>query len=301
MLDMYQMQRGAAANVYGEDLQAQHDYAYQQLAQQMAEARLKATPELLKTPGGASLLGPGGIPGMGQDTDPGVMQDAMTRANAAVAAENLQKSGTGLNQLSQGGYGTTPQTASGVTGLPIPAYSGPALAQAATIRGQYQLAGDRIKAAAGGGGGAPITEEGTDPETGQKVSFRGGGKISDKAFNDAKSRYTVPIDRQLPPPALPGGTTVAPSDTTTKPAATPTTQPGTGSGGGGTPRNMQAGANAVQQMVLANQDKLESVFGKDGAADIARGIKANNNMPVVALDPKGYNGWAIVGASGKHY
>src|SRR3954468_11448778 len=64
MLSSYQQQRQAQGYVYGQEAERQHDFAKQQLADQMTQARLKLIPELVGKPGGGAFLAGGGIQGV---------------------------------------------------------------------------------------------------------------------------------------------------------------------------------------------------------------------------------------------
>jgi hypothetical protein len=64
-LSSYQQQRQAQTNVYGQQAEQQHEFAKQQLAQQMAEARLKALYEMTGKTGANALIAGGGIEGLG--------------------------------------------------------------------------------------------------------------------------------------------------------------------------------------------------------------------------------------------
>jgi len=149
MLDMYRNERLAQSNVYGQNLAQEHQFAYDQLRQQMQEAYLKAIPEMNKagTLGimASSPLYSAGLAG----ADPSVVADTIQRQQQAEDAKTFQAGMTGLNQGSQGGYQVANPNAV-IPGLPPNVQltnKGPALAQAATIRGQYGLAAANARGA----------------------------------------------------------------------------------------------------------------------------------------------------------
>jgi hypothetical protein len=143
MLENYQQQRDAAANVYSGDLDQQHQFAYDQLRQQMAENYMKALPENAKA--GTLDIFAQQNPGAVSNVAPGTIADTIARANLGQAAETYSKAGTGFNQFAQGGFQTAPGSVPGMAGVPG-VLTDPALVRAATIRGQYGLAAAGLNA-----------------------------------------------------------------------------------------------------------------------------------------------------------
>ena len=84
----------------------------------MYEAKLKAGYEYLKVPGGAHLLGQGGIPGMDMDADPTVMQGVIDAGDTAQAAKNLADTGKGYEGLSNAGVTIPTNYLPGLAGTP---------------------------------------------------------------------------------------------------------------------------------------------------------------------------------------
>lgn len=105
MLGNYQEERRAQANVYGQQAEQQHQFAKDQLAQQMTEARMKLIPELVGKPGGGEFLAGGGIQGIG----PGDGGNASAWAGLGTAghqydfAKNLAEEGKGVESFSRAG------------------------------------------------------------------------------------------------------------------------------------------------------------------------------------------------------
>ena len=146
LLSMYHNQNMNSIADYNQNLQGQHDFARQQLAQEMYLGKLKEFPTIAKLPGGARFLASDqGIPGM----DMGAGSDALTNlANAgdlANAAVNFKEAGTGFNQFAQGGLQVNPNAVPGMAGVPGK-LTDPALVRAAQIRANAQIAAAGIGA-----------------------------------------------------------------------------------------------------------------------------------------------------------
>jgi hypothetical protein len=154
MLSDYQYQREAANNLYGQDMQQQHDFAREQLASQMQQAYMKEFPNIIKEPGGAAFLAQGGMPGMNFGGAPGAMTNLASAADMAQASKNFQASGTGYNQFAQGGAQTNLAQVPGMAGVGA-TVTAPALVRAAEIRAAAQRAGQ--------GAGKPLTASVSGP------------------------------------------------------------------------------------------------------------------------------------------
>jgi hypothetical protein len=160
MLGDYQTQREQASNIYGMELDKQHQFNRDQLAQQLYEAKLKEMAPLLNAPGGAHLLGAGGIPGMNMGTDPTVMQGIIGAADLSQQSKNFQQAGTGYNQFAQGGAQVDLSAVPGMQGVNAGVTS-PALVRAALIRAQAT----RDAAASRGAQESKVTVSGGTPAT----------------------------------------------------------------------------------------------------------------------------------------
>jgi hypothetical protein len=113
MLDVYQTQRIADTGNYNYALGQQHDFAQQQLHQQLLENYMKYGQEALKTPGGATLLGAqtGGAALAG--FDPTQIETNLRMAQAASTAKDI---GTAAYQGLEGGLATDPALATTASG-----------------------------------------------------------------------------------------------------------------------------------------------------------------------------------------
>jgi len=135
MLGDYQYQRDAANNLYGIDMQQQHEFAKQQLQQQLYEANLKGLAEakdptvlqiMANAPGYASVFGGAGAP---------AISDALARAQQGAAAKNYEAAGKGTEGFSNAGYMVD---ARGIPGMP----PGVPVTQSENVR----LAAERLRA-----------------------------------------------------------------------------------------------------------------------------------------------------------
>jgi hypothetical protein len=106
LLENYQQERNAASNVYMGEAAHQHEFAKQQLQNQLYEARMKALPDLISKPGGAAFLQHGGLAGMTPadiSADPSAWAGLVEAGNAANDALNTKNVGQGVQGLSNAG------------------------------------------------------------------------------------------------------------------------------------------------------------------------------------------------------
>lgn len=281
MLGHYQIARDTAQNLYEGDLQQQHEFAKQQLTQQLTEARMKQAEALLKTPGGARYLSDvGGSSGLGYGDNPTAMAGLAGASDLAQSAVNLEKFGSGSSSLRTAGMAVDPAQIASATGLSMRAVPTPAELR---LQGDTKRAGARAASGPGetatfpnrwGGQSSVPFGKGMTPEQKDKFVLENFGKRPVDA---------PPADLTLPPASStnlpPASTKTAP---TNKPAATPA------------PDNEQAGAEKLRQALLANMDKIP----KDVAADIKAGAAKNGGIPVVGVDEKGPY---ALGAKGQKY
>jgi hypothetical protein len=120
MLERYQMKNQANANVYGEELDKQHDFNRQQLHQQLVEAQMKTGAELAKLPGGAGLVA--NAPGL-QATYGGAGPDAVRQmvdaATRAQGATDFEHTAAGYKSYSDAGAQGSTALLQGLTNLPF--------------------------------------------------------------------------------------------------------------------------------------------------------------------------------------
>ena len=291
MLELYQMQRKAAGNVYGDELQQQHEFARQQLQQQLEEQYLKAIPENAKagTLGimAASPTYSRGLAGV----DPSVVSGIIQRAQEGQEAETFGKAATGFQHASEGGL-LLPQNA--VPGLKNLAPG--VLTDTSRVRQEQIKAASRAASDASHSSGVKEPGESTQVENkygGLSTVTRPKGMSDEQWDATLARRYGKhPVDPPAQPESLPGvkPATSGGQDTTTKPATTTTTAT--------TPQNTAAGARKIQDDILKNMPKLAAEPTLKGVHDnIQRGIVMNGGKPKVQQDKSGR--WHVIGGDGQ--
>jgi hypothetical protein len=295
MLENYQQQRDAAANVYSGDLQQQHQYAYDQLAQQLQEANMKALPENAKAGTLGIMASSPAYQGVFGGADPGSIAAAIGQSTRLQNADIAQKGGAATWSLANAGMPATQADVQGITGLNVnPGTSIPV--QVANIK----LQGDLARANASSRAAGPRTStDFTNPYGGKTtVSFPAGMSQAQRDAYLQNEGGLVPIDRPPPNAPLPNTTTAPnqPPNRTNLPVAktdTPANNP---------PRaqNTAAGAAAARQQVLSQLDAIQNSHPQV-YADIKAGMTKNNGVPNIVADPSKAGGFAVVGATGTHY
>jgi hypothetical protein len=295
MLENYQQQREAAANVYGADLDQQHQYAYDQLRQQMAENYLKAIPENAKA-GTLGILA-SGYPQAFAGADPNVVNSVIGQQTRLQNADIAQKGGAGVWSLTNAGMAPTQADTQNLTGLNVTPGTPIPISVA-----QLKLQGDLARANASAANAGPRVSTDIPNAYGGKSTVSFPARMGDIA-QDAwmRSHGMVPTDAPPPNQPLPGTATAPqsppprtnlpnlPMAKTDTPANNAPTTP---------TKNTAAGAAAARQVVLANLDKLQATH-PDIYTDVKAGMAKNGGAPMMAPDGKG--GWLVVGASGKTY
>jgi hypothetical protein len=105
MLNTYQMKNLTSQGNYNYDMQQQHEFAKQQLAQQLQESYMKYGQEALKTPGGISLLrSQGGQGALGADFGPDQINTIETNLGNAQQAGTAEKVASAAYHGVQAGY-----------------------------------------------------------------------------------------------------------------------------------------------------------------------------------------------------
>lgn len=289
-LDQYWLERQLNKQDYAAQLQDQHQFAQQQLAQQLYEANLKGLYEAGKTPGMLSIAASSPqYAGIFGGADPNAVADVIARQRQGEDLTNLQHAGTAYNQFAQGGGDATGLLAN--QGINLGPSAGPALVQAARIRAAAQIAAAKLRAQ---GEGAPTESTTyTSPDTQLPTNVHFPKNMTDAQKRAYLASRGVPMVDQtqnqqpLPQAQRDEGTnsgkpaTAPPTKTNVPPA--PNSQ---------TTSNTAAGVRDVQQKVMANLSR----FPPQVAADIR--AKAGNGPPVVQSDGKG--GYKILGAKGSY-
>lgn len=288
MMGNYQEQRQAASNVYGEEAERQHDFAKQQLANQLYEARMKLVPELAKTPGGAGLLASDPTIAGSLGT-PDAWQGLVTAQDEANRGLNIKNVGQGMQGMSNSGtaFNNTSQL---MPSLNIPVGENVQV-QRARIDAAAKVQAAAMHGAKGGGGSAEPRETVQIPNAyGGQSSISFSPKMGDQARSDfLRSRGVVPTDAQpsaqpLPGAAPTGGASSSspPTSRTNLPSArqgqSPMARP---------PSNTSAGVTAAQQHVLANEATVLSKATPAQRQAYTEAKAANGGKPNVVITPQG--------------
>jgi len=140
LLNMYRSNRNIAQQGYEDEVQAQHQYAYDQLARQMAAEKLKGFTDIAKLPGGVDFARSSGT-GLDLGADPEALARFAGATNLAQSSENFQKAGAGWGSLAHAGaqvpFGLVPG---------LERYAGTPIGETDLVQAA------RIRAAASGGG-----------------------------------------------------------------------------------------------------------------------------------------------------
>lgn len=289
-LGSYQIARNTAEGQYGIQQAQQHEFAKQQLAQQLYEARLKEFPTIAKLPGGAQFMSQGGIPGMDMGGDPGALAGLAQAGNIAQGAENFMHAGAGFRDFSEGGWLQNPQQIPGMAGAEG-VLTDNSRVRAELIKQQTSLANARMK------GGNPNDPNAT---VSGPVSYDAAGnpinisysktpqsKIPDRVAylqNLADQRQRARSGQPAPTGAVINPSADATSGSTTTPAAQPS-----GGTSGGTTTAQPAGSVPAGYVKLDTSSKLGSQlqgiaaqkvdkWAKDPKyKDVATAIRANQS------------------------
>lgn len=292
MLADYRAQREADSNRYRSAQDAQHKFAYDQLANQLLEAKMKLVPELAGKPGGVAFMASNPTLNEGVGGSPDAWSAWSNTAQQSNDALNLKNAGQGAQGFSNSGaqFSNTNQL---VPGLNV-AMGENVQVQRAKIDAAARLGAAAMHAKSGGG--VPEGAEGglSTPVTnvfGTQSTVSKGKKETTEHYNTRlerdfnQHRVDPQPGSQAPPGAGAGtGTTGAGADT----------GGGAGSTGGRTSlqrnpstNNTAAGVRAAQQQVLANEGKMLSNATPAQRQAYTEAKAANGGMPRVAMTPQG--------------
>jgi hypothetical protein len=290
LLDLYQTQRATSEGNYNYAMQGQHEFAKQQLAQQLYEANLKALPELSK-PGVAGILANAPqYQGVFGGASPEAIAQAVAQANQTTQATNLEHAGSGVLSLSSAGMPLTPGAVQGITGLPINPGVRPDI-QIGAGHDAARLGAAAISASANAGPSQHYTGP-PDPDIGGgQIGTTFPGKMHmtpEQVKQYAKEHGQTPqgITGLQPKSSAP-----APGKSAPAPA-----------GGGAAQRPAAAaapGAKDVMDQVRAAVEARKATLPPAVYADIQAGMAANGGNPVIKQGPDGKA--HIYGAKGGPY
>jgi len=307
MLFNYQQQRQADSAVYGQAMEQQHEFAKQQLAQQLYEAKLKAVPDYLGKPGGAQLIGAGGIPGLDMGADPATIAKVQAAGLAHEQSMNLAEAGKGIEGASAGGLQIAPEGVSALQGLNVTNLGTNARVQAELIRQQTELQKQKMKGAGGGRGGAEAGTFALNPSdaSGQvALSYRPprGQSIETSVANLRERGFIPPV---VKPPGQgtgaggrgdsgPGGSTSL-QPASNKPGVTVRGQPPAGT----RIPSAAPGADPVQRAAASHLERVVRTQNHDAYKNIVAGAKQNGGQIQLVTGPDGKHQYK--GADGKLY
>jgi hypothetical protein len=285
-LDQYWYERQLNEGIYGQEVQAQHEEARQNLAAQMQQQAMKTLAEA-KDPTVLQLLANSdyrnlAMPGVSDAT----LGDLVTRARQGQDVLNLQHAGTGANQLSQGGFDPTGELAKvGITNLGP--YKGPAMVQSAQLR----LQGDLAKAAARSSSdkGMSFTSQPIPELGGVQLHGKAHGTTQEEATADLQGRGFGPkglSTSDTPPSQRSGMTPLKPAqkDEGTSRSVSPAASP-----------EAQQKMQQIRTIIDQNRSKMPAEAYKD----LQDGMRQNGGNPILRKGPDGKD--HLYGASGKPY
>jgi hypothetical protein len=118
LLDLYQVQNQTSQGNYNYNLNQQHEFAKQQLQQQMADNYAKHLLEANKTPGGLNLLSQADATrGMFSGVSPDLITNLEANQRASQAATTLEHAGAGAYSATQAGRPITDEANAATGGL----------------------------------------------------------------------------------------------------------------------------------------------------------------------------------------
>lgn len=206
LLDSYQLQRDISQNIYSDQAQQQHQYAYDQLRSQMQDNAIKNMVAAAKEPGMLKYLT--SFPqyqGSFGGGDPGMLETLTAQQQALQRAETAQKGGAGILDLTRAGFQPSSEGAQSVA----PGVAGP---QGTPL--ELQIARERIASAAAnarargaGGGEARMSTNMPPSETSASgesipvhVSFPKGATLEQKEKMLRDARETANLQARMDQP-----------------------------------------------------------------------------------------------------
>lgn len=302
LLGNYQQKQQAASNVYGHELDQQHLFARDQLAQQMAEARLKAIPEFLaRGQAGAELIAPGAGLGLGDNISPDAAARSLQASRTHEYATNLAEQGKGVESFSRAGQDIPLQQIPGLQNLRTTGAGEHSDITVQKLKDATSLKTAGMHARAAGGAGSAITTSFDVPNAyGGFDHASAGRKVTPAQIDEfRRSRGMVPVDAAIPAQPLPDQNAPASSNARSAPApGTRDNQPAARSRTSlppavTSPQNQASGVAEAQRAVMA---KLDTMRSHPAYPDLVQGMKTNGGKPIIKIE----NGKPVLyGASGR--
>jgi len=285
LLDLYQLQRTTDAANYGHEMGIQHDFAKQQLAQQLKETYLKNAMDAVKTRGGLSVYNQLAPEAQISPSIAGPIETGLSDAQAATTAEHAASAAKhGL----EAGFSTDLPRLTGMSG-------GLLTGQTVPLSLQVQASRNAGHGEGGGKGGPPDAGA-----TGVRMTPYGPENYSlpNKWSPEKKEQWRAAnlprVEQSADPNPLPGN-----SGSPATPPATPRSgtnlTPNPARAKPGVVANESPGVKAKQQAFMDNMSNPKTQ-AHPGFPDIVAGAKTNGGRPQV--DP--HTG-QFIGASGARY
>jgi hypothetical protein len=296
MLDTYQIERQTSQGNYDYAMRGQHDFAKQQLAQQLQEQYIKSAMDAVQHRGGLSVL-QGVAPDALSGVDPGVISSVEGGLTNLQNAETFEKGASGAYHAVQAGFPPNATSLATLTG-------GITGAQGTPLQMQIEAMKEASANARAGAANAQAQEPSRSvrvmtPHGEETWSFSGkkwNQPGSAEAFLDAQGvpRVNTGAPAAPMPPAAQALAPKPPGTRTNVPPAPPGARapqkPQTPA-----PNNTQTGVAAMQDQVTAN---IENHKNHPSYADVKAGMAANGGRPIVRVDPATGRP-TLYGASGK--
>jgi hypothetical protein len=290
MLDTYQIQRATSEGNYNYALQGQHDFARDQLAQQLKEQYIKSAMDAVQHPGGLSVLR-AMAPDALANVDPSIISSTEGGLTNLQRAETFEKGASGAYHAVQAGFPPNAASLANLTG-------GITGAQGTPLQMQIEAMKEGAANARAGAANAQATEPTRNikvmgPHGEESWGFTGRqwrqpGAVDARLDEAGIPRINAgaPESASLPPAAQalapqPPGRPSVPATRTNVPSAPPSARPPQ-KPMTPAPNNTQAGVVAMQDAVVA---KIENFKGHPGYADVKAGMAANDGRPIVRIDP----------------
>lgn len=272
LMDQYWFERMANKNLYGQEIEQNRQLQQQQMVNALREKALGQLKEGGTIPGVASVIAP--YLGLTPDQT-SALSGAATQA---AGAENFSRSASGLNYMSEAGFGVPvpqAQQLTGVTGL-VP--QDPRAITVEKLRDAAMLRAAAIRAAGQSDGGLSVSQQlpnqpafGGAPAT-VNINKKFPGTAADAAEALRRKGYTVDSPGAASPPPSQRGATNLPVAKTDTPA-----------------NNAPAAASSAKAVIEANKAKIPAPVYQD--------IVAGGYKTVQGPDGK----TRVQGASGKLY
>jgi hypothetical protein len=289
MLNTYQVQRETDAGNYGHEMALQHDFAKQQLAQQLQEQYLKSGMDAVQHRGGLTVMdaiAPGSLGNLSL-ADRASLEGGLTGLQNA---KILEQSGAGAKSAAEAGRDITDDQAARASNGLLGPYGTPL----STRNIMLKEAGSNARHASGPGGPGNLSVTIGDQPDYPGMTFSGrvpkGMDLPTWKQQQIARGLTFPTATALPDkdgtaPTKPGTDTPAPKGRTGLPNNT-------------RPAAQAPAGNDIHSRVEANVENKVRTSNPDAYKDIVAG-KVGGKVNIVGQTPDGRP--VVQGKSGQHY